>query len=82
MRRSRLASTVCSAVPSAKQVDGVHRACLADAIDPADALLEANRIPRELEIDDEPACALKVQALRARIGSDHHIGGAVREGVH
>ena len=53
-----------------KQVDRVHRPRLADAIDPADALLEADRIPRQLEVDDEPAVALEIQPFRAGIGRE------------
>ena len=70
-----------SAVSVGKQIDRVDRPRLADAIDPADALLEANRIPRQLEIDDEPAAALKVQAFGARIGGEQEVGRAARERV-
>ena len=50
------------------QVIHVDRALLADPIDPADALLEAHRIPRQLEVDDQTTRALKVEPLGGRIG--------------
>src|SRR5437763_7719736 len=64
-----------------KQIDRVHRARLAKAVDPADALLEANWVPRQFEIHDEAAPALKVQPLRTRVRRQQHIGGAVVEGL-
>ena len=51
-----------------QQVDGVNRPLLADAIDAADALLQAHRVPGQFEIDDEPAATLEVQAFASRVG--------------
>ncbi len=51
----------------------VHGAALAESIDAADALLEPQRIPRQLDIDDEPATMMQVQAFARRIGRDQHI---------
>ena len=64
-----------------KQIDRVHRARLAKAVDPADALLEANWVPRQFEIHDEAAPALKVQPLRTCVRRQQHIGRAVVEGL-
>ena len=50
------------------EMDGVNRADLADAIDAADSLLEPHRIPRQLEIHDEPAAVMQVQPLASRVG--------------
>src|ERR1700681_333061 len=50
------------------QVEGVNAARLTDAIDATDTLLEAHRIPRQLEIDDDSARLVKVQALAGGVG--------------
>jgi hypothetical protein len=64
------------------QVERVDGAALTDAIDTADALLDAHRIPRELEVDDEPAVMVKVETLRCRVGCQQQperIAGERRE---
>src|ERR1700730_9117653 len=64
---------------SGKQIAGMHRVRLTEAIHPPDALLEPDRIPGQLEIDHQAAPALKVQAFGACIGSQEHVGGPVVE---
>ena len=64
-----------------EQPDRVHRPPLAEPIDAADALLEPQRIPRQLDIDDEPAAVMQVQALAGGIGRDEHVDAAVVERV-
>ena len=39
------------------QVERVDGAPLADAVDPADSLLEPHRVPRQLQVDDERGTA-------------------------
>src|SRR5687767_15172795 len=68
--------------PLGKQVDDMHSARLSDAIDATDALLEAYRIPRQLQIDDKPACPVKVQPFRACIGGDQYVRGASGKRTH
>jgi hypothetical protein len=53
-------------------VDGVHAAGLADSIDSADALLESKRIPGELEVHDQPAPRVQVEAFAGDIRRDEH----------
>ena len=81
MRRSRLASTVRSAVPSASRLIACTVRVWPMRSTRPIALLEADRIPRQLEIDDQPAVALKVQPFGAGIGGDHHVGRAAGEGA-
>ena len=59
----------------------VHGALLSEPIDAADALLEPQRIPRQLDVDDEPAAVMQVQPFAGRIGRDQHIGAAGVERV-
>ena len=56
-----------------KQPDRVDAPLLAEPIDAADALLEAQRIPWQLQIDDEPAAVMQVQSLTSGIGGDQHV---------
>ena len=66
---------------SRDEMDGVNRADLADAIDAADSLFEPHRIPRQLEIDDEPAAVVQVQPLAGRVGRQQNPAPAVGEVV-
>ena len=50
------------------EMNRVHPPGLADAIHAADALFEARRIPRQFEIDHEPATPLQIEAFSCRIG--------------
>ena len=65
-----------------EQVDRMDRAALPNAVDAADALFEPNRIPRQLEVDDQPAVALEIESFRAGIGCDHDVGCAAGKVVH
>src|SRR5262245_16154563 len=56
-----------------KQVDGMNAPRLADAIDAPDSLFEPQGIPRQLQVDHEPAAMLKVQALASRVGGEQHL---------
>ncbi len=56
-----------------EQPNRVHGAALAESIDAADALLEPQRIPRQLEIDHEPAAMMQIESLARGIGRDEHI---------
>ena len=58
--------------------DRVHGAALPEAIDAADALLEPQRIPRQLDIDDQPAAMMQVEAFAGGIGRDEHVDAARR----
>ena len=44
------------------EVDGAHHVALADTVHPANALFDAHRVPRHVEIDDHVA-ELQVQAF-------------------
>ena len=54
----------------------MHDAFLAKSIDAADALFEPQRVPRQLDIDDQPAAVMQVQSFAGRIGRDEHVGAA------
>ena len=64
-----------------KQPDRVHRPALPEAIDTPDALFEPQRIPRQLDIDDEPATMMQVQTFAGGIGRDQHVDPALVERV-
>ena len=64
-----------------EQADRVHGTALAESIDPADALLEPQRIPRQLEIDHDAAAMMKIEALTRGVGGDQHINRALVERV-
>src|SRR5436309_14236730 len=57
----------------------MNRALLADAIDPADPLLQTHRIPRQLEIDDDPAALMEVESLAGGVGREQHRAAAADE---
>jgi hypothetical protein len=51
-----------------EQVNGVDAFRLPEPLDAADALLEADRRPWQLEIDDQPAPVMEVQPFAGRVG--------------
>ena len=53
------------------EVDGPHHMALADTVHAANALFDAHRVPRHVEVDDHVA-KLKVQALAASVGRDQN----------
>ena len=50
------------------QMHGMDGTALSDAIDAADPLLEAHRVPRQLEVDDEAAGVVQIQPFARRVG--------------
>ena len=58
------------------QMEDVHRPALPDSVDPADALLEPHRIPRQLEIDDEPTRPLEIESLAGGVGREQKAAAA------
>ena len=50
----------------------MNRPLLADAIHAADALLEPHGVPGQLEVDDEAAALLQVQAFAGGVGGEQH----------
>ena len=62
-------------------MEGVNRAPLADAIHAADALLEAHRIPWQLEIDDHAAARGAGSALRRGVGGEQNGSGSLENVV-
>ena len=61
------------------EMDDVDPSRLPDTIDPPRALLEAERRPGQLEVDDEPATVMQVQSFACGIGGEQQAGGAIRE---
>ena len=61
------------------QVKGVDPAALADAVHAPDALLEPHRVPRQLEVDHQPAGVMQVQAFGGRVGRQQQRVRAPRE---
>src|SRR4029077_5800810 len=61
------------------QVAGWDAPALTDTIDPSDALLEAHRIPGELEVDDEPAGVVEVESFACCVGGEQHGPRLARE---
>jgi hypothetical protein len=45
----------------------MHGPALTYPVDSADALLQTNRIPRQLEVDDDATAMLKVEAFSSRV---------------
>ena len=64
---------------SRQQVHGVHAPVLTDSVDASDALLQAHRCPRQLEIHNQAAAALQVQSLARRVGGQQQRCSASRE---
>ena len=62
-----------------KQPDGMHAPPLAEPIDAPDALLEAQWIPRQLQVDDEPAAVMQVQAFTGGVRGHEHVKVAAIE---
>src|SRR5436190_7302641 len=65
-----------------KQSDRVNDLLLPDPIDTADALLEPQRIPWQLDIDDQPALMMKIQSFAGGIGGGEHVEVAIVERVN
>ena len=64
------------------QVPQVAHLGLADAVDPAEPLLDPVRVPRQVIVDHEVS-ALQVQALARGVGGDEHPGlGVLGEQLH
>src|SRR5882672_7312353 len=63
--RGALAETDCHrfllGIPC-NELHGVHAAALAEPIDAPDALLQAKRGPRQLEVDYEATAVMKIEA--------------------
>ena len=53
-------------------MDCVNSSALAEAVDAADPLFEPHRIPRELEVDDNPARVMEVQSFAACVCGEEH----------
>src|SRR3954470_14727114 len=51
---------------------GMHSSRLADAIDATDPLLETHGVPRQLEVDHDPAVLLKIQPLAGSVGGQQN----------
>ena len=64
-----------------KEPEGVHRPALSEAIDTADALFEAQWIPRQLDIDDEPAAVMQAQTFAGGIRRDQDVDPSLVERV-
>ena len=57
----------------------MHAARLPEAIDTADALLEAERRPWQLEVHDEPAAVMEIETFARCVGREKHHRFARRE---
>ena len=57
----------------------VNRSSLTDPIDAANALLEAHRVPRQFEVNHEPAMMVKVEPFRRGIGGEQQSARIARE---
>src|SRR5580704_4563780 len=66
---------------SCEQIDGVNRARLAKTIHAPDSLLQPYGVPREFQVDDQAAAALKIEAFRACIGGQKHAGRTAVERI-
>ena len=64
-----------------EQANRVNASRLPDSVDPADALLEPQRIPRQLEIDDDAAAMMEIQPLAGGVRGNEHVERAVVEGI-
>src|SRR4051812_49419157 len=62
--------------------DRVDGSLLPEPVDAADALLEAQRIPRQLEIDHQPAAMMEAEAFARGICGREHIEGAGVERIN
>ena len=68
---SRRRSTSLLQGVAGDEVENEHLARLADAVDPADALLDRHRIPGHIEVDERVA-ELDIAALAAELGAKKH----------
>src|SRR5690606_33860760 len=67
-------------VPIADEVEDRHVARLAVPVEPAVALLEAGRIPRDVEVEEVACRALQVESLSGGVGGEedtHGVAGIV-----
>ena len=64
---------------SRDEVERVNGPALTDSVHPADALFETHRIPREFQIDDNPARALQIEPFACRISGQENRALACRE---
>ena len=78
------AKMFCTALPRRrmKEPNRVHRALLSEPVDAADALFEPQRVPRQLDVDDEPAAMMQVESLAGGIGRHQHLDASVVERIH
>ncbi len=58
----------CLGLVACDEVERVHGPALAKTVDASGPLLEARRIPRQLEVDDASTAVMEVQALTACVG--------------
>ena len=58
----------------------MHRSALADPVDPADALLQTHRVPRQFQIDDQPAGVVQVEPFPCGVGGQQYASRRPREG--
>jgi hypothetical protein len=61
------------------EVKRMDRPALADTVDSSDSLFEAHRVPRELEVDHDPAPMVQVQAFASRVGGKKEPAAAADE---
>src|SRR5262245_34483048 len=64
-----------------KEPNAVNRALLAETIDAADALFEAQGIPRQLDIDHEAASVMQIEPLAGGISRNQDIELAIVERI-
>ncbi len=60
----------------------MNAAALSEAIDAAGPLLQAHRRPGELEVDDEAAALVQIEALGCRIGGEQQSAGTNERPQH
>jgi len=60
-----------------REIEYLHRAGLADAVDASDALLDALRVPGQVEVEHETA-ELEVAPLARRLGREQHLGALLK----
>jgi hypothetical protein len=64
------------------QMDRVDAARLTETVDSADALLEPQRAPGELYVDNQPAAFLQIQAFAGGIGGQQNTRAAAYESMY
>ena len=65
--------------PCSHELHGMHPAALAKTIDAADPLLETQRRPWQLEVHDEPATVMEIEAFAGGVGRQKNRRFARRE---